>query len=496
MTSGRFWVKQKKRTRTGPPRAAVLCRQSILKADSISLEDQEQRARAYAEERGYAVVDAYHSPGIKGWHEDRADHAHFVELARANEIDVVIGYDVFRVARTMRLMEEFAHALETEGVRLEFSSQPMANEPLGRQMITMLAEFETAARSVKAADTWDALRRARHRWHGKAPYGYRREARTIAVDERERDTALRILMWGLEGKSSVWIRDALIAEGVPTRLGGQWHESMIWRMLRNPVYAGGLRIGDEVLWPDPTAWEPLIDRDTWERLQALLPRAPHVRRKPVSSWTEGHVRHACGQRMYLMLSATPHGDIPVYVCKNRYRPERCRGMHGQVSATNLATAAREAIASARFAVAPLAVPPDDEPVRLARAGIAARRRAIAQERAALDAMLQSGRRSIRWWTDEDDKLNARERALEAEAAEIGAPAIDPAEVASRLAAVNAALALAADSDVADAALAALLLATGMTLVVGEGGVRLALPPDMAPHAAPSAPVKIPRARTR
>lgn len=501
-SNGRFWIKPTRREHAGPDRAFLLCRQSLTRNQSISLDDQERHNRAYAEQQGYEVVRVHKSANVKGWREERADHDLLRQLAAGREIEVVVSYDVSRTARTVRILEVLAHDLERHGVRLEFAAQPFANTPQGRQMLGMFAELETAHRSVRLRDAWDTLRRM-GRWHGAAPYGYRRAARAIAPEPSEDEIARRILRLPFAGLGSVAIRDLLTAEGVPTRTGAAWSESLISRMLRNPAYAGGMVIDGETVWPpDGEQWhEPLIPRDEWEALQAILPSFPHVRSKAVASWLEGLTRHACGARMYLVGTADPRGDLlPLFRCQRRYQAHRCRVVHAEVSSRNLETAARTAF------VAAIAARRDPDEVlreaaaaarldgsRDARRAIAKRRQRLLTRRAnALDARLD-GTIDKAAWRVEDDRIAAALAALDDEEAAL--PGGIDADAIHALAGTIAATAdLIADASPERIALA--MRALGLVAVVGEGGVRMDIPPQLAPLLAVPAPVPIPRARTR
>lgn len=502
-TNGRFWVKQaKKRERTGPDRAFLLCRQSITRKQSISLDDQERHNAAYAEQQGYEVVAVRKSPNVKGWKEERADHDYLRTLAVEGEIDVVVSYDVSRTARTVRLLEVLAHDLERNGVRLEFSSQPFANTPQGRQMLGMFAELETAHRSVRLRDTWDTLRRM-GRWHGKAPYGYRREDRTILPEPPEDEIARRILRLPFAGKGSVAIRDTLNAEGVPTRSGVPWDETMISRLLRNPAYAGAMVIDGETTWPpEGCQWhEPLIPRDEWEHLQTILPTYQVTRSKPVASWIEELVQHACGARMYLVATSTPRGTLlPVYRCRLRYKTARCRLVHGDVSARNLETAARAAILS-DFAnrrsygevVREIVAGQKLDGSLDARRAVAKQRAAVLAERDRAETLHIRGKRSADWFDEQDAGFKTRIAALDAEEQRLPRPANDRdlREISETLDSLADAIAEASPERIAMG-----MRAMGIVAVVGEGGVRMAYPPTLARLLREPVTVKIPRARTR
>jgi hypothetical protein len=409
---------------------------------------------------------------------------------------------VARTARTMLLVEQVAHDLEQEGVKLEFSSQPFANDPMGRQMITMLAEMETSARSIKLADTWDTLRR-KGRWHGSGPYGYVRSKGTIVFDPNEIDGARRIFDLALAGASSGRIRDTLIDEHVPTRFGGVWEKTIIRNILENPTYAGAMKIAGEIMWPpDGETWhEPLIPRADWEYLQTILRRVAHVRSKPFTSWCEGLIEHACGHRMYLVPIHAPHGKVPCFRCAGRQLHPRCRVVHTTVSGKNVEIAARQAL------IQSLTIADDIERVIReaidaqkvdgsidARRSIAKRRAAAEHERSEAEHLLLTGRRDRAWFAAKDDQVSARLAALDTEEASLPAaiPADEIRHRATSIEAVAAELATADDGELCGLVLREL----GGVLVVGEGGVWTRFPPEIEAVLLPRSPVRIHNAKIK
>ncbi len=531
----RFWVKAKKRTHDGPDRAFILCRQSITKGDTLSLEDQERVARAYAERQGYAVVGVHHSPNTRGWQEERADHDLIRDLASRGEIETVLSYDVSRTARSLRILETLAEDLERCGVRLEFAAQEMANTNVGRQMIGMFAELETMHRSTRLRDSW-LTRRRLGQWHGRAPYGYRRQDRTIVPDPVEADTARAIFARALDGWGVVRLRDWLIAEKIPTRHGGQWNESMLSRMLRNPVYCGALRIDGETYWPDGKAtaglrrhpaapadyspdlisdsppydgsspadrsvpcWhEPLIDRADWDRLQTLLTTHAKRRSKPVASFLETLVRHQCGSPMYLVGTSTPRGTLlPVFRCKRRFKADRCPYPHGEVAAHNLEDAARTALLTDRAGVLTAEqvwkeLRSDDERRRAEqrRALVNRRRASVEAKRVRAEEMRLAGDRPFAWWQERDRAYAAELSALAAEAAALP-DTVDRLSV-ERVAAIITA---APEHPPSDDALALSMRELGIVAVVGEGGISMRYPDSLARFFPSPVTVRIKRARS-
>jgi hypothetical protein len=157
----------------------------------------------------------------------------------------------------------------------------------------------------------------------------------------------------------------------------------------------------------------------------MLPTFAVVRSKPRSSWLEGLILHTCGQRMYL-ITTTPtvrRGELPMFRCANRYKPERCRLPHAEASAKNVEAAARAAFLADRRAVRSVAevwaaLRSDDARSRVEsrRAIIAKKRAAVETRRSNAEEMRLSGRRSYAWWAERDAAYAAELATLAAEEA--------------------------------------------------------------------------------
>jgi hypothetical protein len=80
----------------------------------------------------------------------------------------------------------------------------------------------------------------------------------------------------LSGKTQQGIIKRLNAEGIPSMKGGKWHSSTLRGLLKNPVYAGLVRDGDELI---EGSFEAIIPRERWEDAQRLRRR----KEKPTSA---------------------------------------------------------------------------------------------------------------------------------------------------------------------------------------------------------------------
>jgi site-specific DNA recombinase len=165
----------------------------------------------------------------------------------------------------------------------------------GRMVALILgsvAAFErerTAERRREAAD-W---LRQHGRWGGGViPYGYQAVPLQGGGWELVADTdEAEIVRWAvaevLSGRSVTSICDELTTRAVPTSRGRtRWHNTSLTAILRSPMLVGQIPYNDGVVRDDdgmPITREPILDSDTWNRLQSALDRNAQARTSARSS---------------------------------------------------------------------------------------------------------------------------------------------------------------------------------------------------------------------
>lgn len=143
----------------------------------------------------------------------------------------------------------------------------------------------------------------------RAPYGYRRQAgeKGVLVPDPEKARIVRLMFEQAEaGAGILAITRMLNGRGIPSPDGMRWASSTVGHILRNPIYAGRVRIrlpgadgAPEVVERQSPLVTPIITPELFDAVQHRLaagcrPRAP-VRRQP--SYLRGLCRCACGRTL-------------------------------------------------------------------------------------------------------------------------------------------------------------------------------------------------------
>jgi site-specific DNA recombinase len=294
----------------------------------VSTEDQvkgesplhhEERARMYAELRGWQVAEVYRLDATSGKSVMGLPETNrMLADVRSGAIEGLVFSKLARLARNTKELLEFAdifRACNADMVSLAESID--TSSPAGRLFYTMIAamaqwEREEIAERVRASVPIRA--RLGKPTAGAPPFGYCRVDGKLTVDEREAPV-LR-LMYELfdEHRRRKTVASILNGRGYRTRAGRKWSDTTLERLLRNPTAKGQnlanytrrsdrtkgtvLKPESEWVWRECPA---VVSDELWDRCNAALEarRVAGARRpakKTVQLFT-GYAFCACGTKL-------------------------------------------------------------------------------------------------------------------------------------------------------------------------------------------------------
>src|SRR5829696_150814 len=408
-------------------RAVLYCRQSDSGGDgvdSLSIESQEIQLRQYAESHGWSVLAVERDADLRGWQDEDERPGLATALRRAEEDgDVLLVWDLSRLARKLRIQENIVARLDDAGVEIASLNEPWASARMFRQILGAVAEERTRQMSV------DIRRSLRQRaqtglWHGIVPYGYtRRDGKNqrLVVDEEKAEVVRELFERVARGANITDVAVDLSRRGISTPRGGRmWSLNTLSGLIKNPAYLGVSIVGtgdDAVVVKD--AHPAIVTRDLWERANAARNAAHRPRRrKAASSWLEGYVRHACGAPMYLtnrddgfgaFRCPSGGGSIPAALkerCPYRKKEKAQRLLEAavwQIVVDDLdgMFTPDEAVAFAREAAA--ANQDDDAPRRRA---LDQREKRAREKRERAEGLYLNGKRDSAWFDQIDSEVTA------------------------------------------------------------------------------------------
>ena len=232
--------------------------------EGFSLDAQEAQLRSAAPDGDFVV---YREQGVSGRKTSRPALDRLMAEIEPGDTIMVVALDRFgrsatNVATNVRLIGEIG--AQFVSLRESIDTTTAA----GRFFFTIMAalaelESELIGERVKAT------RPAAKRKHGRSVGGLRPLGREpdLSLRHSEVQTIGAIAARFLDGVPVREIARDLQAAGVPTANGGIWRGPGVTRMLKRPDLCGLVEIDGEL---EQGSLEPIIERETWERVQALF----------------------------------------------------------------------------------------------------------------------------------------------------------------------------------------------------------------------------------
>lgn len=227
---------------------AIYARQSIDKADSISIESQIEFCKY--ELRG-EPFEIFQDKGYSGKNIHRPDFQRLLQAVRNGRIKRVICYKLDRCSRSIldfsNLMAEFQeHGVEFISCTEKFDT----STPMGRAMLNICIVFAQLERETIQQRVYDAYHSRNLKGFymgGKVPLGFQLSDHTVEGKHTSKyqicpaEADILRLMYEEYAKPRTSLADVvqmLRSKGIPhpRKEDGIWVRSHIGRMLRNPIY--------------------------------------------------------------------------------------------------------------------------------------------------------------------------------------------------------------------------------------------------------------------
>ena len=284
--------------------------------EGLAIARQREECARIISQRGWKPVAEYvdNSISASDARKNRPGYDALVKAYDAGAFDALVCYDLDRLTRQPRQLEDWIDAAEGRGLALVTANGEADLTTDGGRMFARVklavARAEVDRKSRRQRDA--ASQRAKL---GRPPLGVRLTGYTAKGDivPDEADVVRRIFKMFHAGESLRSISRTLTEEGITTRHGRAWNPSTVRTILVNPRYAGRA-----IYQGRPTGergnWEPLVTGDVFDLVQARLndPRRVSNREgtdrrhlgsglflcavcdEPVSGWSQG--RYRCKDR--------------------------------------------------------------------------------------------------------------------------------------------------------------------------------------------------------
>ena len=243
-------------------RVAAYCRVSSDSKDQ--LHSYAAQIRNYTEEiaqhDGWELVDVYADEGLTGTRMDqRDDFNRMMRDCRKGKVDRILVKSVSRFARNTRDCLSALRELSAMGVSVRFEKENIDTKTLTTELMVSVS-------------------------------GSLAQQESISISANQK------MSYQLKGRSSGWIAEQLTAKGIPSQSGAEcWRETGVRYLLTNEKYIGDAlsqksyscgfpfvqkrNHGERLQYYTENSHPAIIDRDTFERVQALLQKKAQKEKK-------------------------------------------------------------------------------------------------------------------------------------------------------------------------------------------------------------------------
>jgi site-specific DNA recombinase len=335
---------------SGTVTAGIYCRLSLQRdGDTTKVGDQERICRRLAADRGWTVAEGIGFPHPDGVYADNNESAWKIGRKRkgwealladvdAGHINAIVVYHGDRLLRTHEDLLELIHRARAGALQL---ASPVGTRDIGNYDDQFILEIEASMAKRESANISRRQKQRFERWRldgrvmsggpGGRRFGFGTDGVTPWPPDRcsvatrelidEQEIVREIFARTLAREPAGAIMADLRRRGITTPAGKPVDRSSVKRMIRNPRYAGLMPDGET-----KAAWEPVVDRDMWERARLTVDmRADqHARGTRPAKWLlSGIAACHCGNPM--RIAYVTSGDrkkgrtyrTTVYACARR-----------------------------------------------------------------------------------------------------------------------------------------------------------------------------------
>jgi len=254
---------------------------------------QMDNIRKYCKAQSLTIAASFTDRGESGATLVRPGIQDLMDYCKANakRIDYVIADTSDRFARGSFPTVIFEEKMRELNIRIVCASQPFLNDDeeadsdnpdpskaLMRNVIRAFAEYEREVIKQRLAAGLRKKAEGGDRPTGKQAFGYQyaTDERITVINETEARIVRLVFAWRLDGMSLQAIASCLNADSVisneqrmafsPHNQNRTWTYRTISVMLKNDYYTGVITCKGKKMQGNH---EPIIDRDTWERVNAI-----------------------------------------------------------------------------------------------------------------------------------------------------------------------------------------------------------------------------------
>lgn len=353
---------------------AIYCRQSLEKADSLSIDGQvDMCKKEIASNEEYKT---YIDKGFSGKDTHRPAFNEMMVDIKRGLINRVVVYKIDRISRNILDFANIMTAFQEYGVEFVSTVEKFdTNSPMGKAMMHIIAVFSQLEREniqKRVLDNYYYRGKKGFFLGGQVPYGYKKEKTQVEGIKTSKlieniDQSVHVMqMFHLYAETDMSlgaIAKYLNEKSIPTAKDKMWDSSKISTILRNPVYVRGdsdvylyyrdkgciianelsdftgkngcylfgkrkpnerkfTNVENHIL--TISLHEGLVDGHTWLKCQRKLDKNKQIKNtgKGKHSWLTNVKCAKCGYSASVVVS---NGKYKYFYCKGKANTKMCEG---------------------------------------------------------------------------------------------------------------------------------------------------------------------------
>ena len=309
----------------GERNAVIYARYSSHSQRDVSIEQQVQKCREYAQREGLTVLETYSDAAISGKTDNRPAFQRMMKDSKKHRWQYVIAWKSNRMGRNM--MEAMINNAELmkEGISCLYVEEDFDDTAAGRFALRNMMNVNQFYSENMAEDIRRGLMDNAEKAlvNTRPPFGYAvGPDRRYVIREDQAEIVREIFNRILEGWSFISIANDLNRRGIKTALGREWNKSSFHAMIKNEMYLGVYKYSSVRIEGGVPA---IIDRGTFEEVQRKVQTKRNAPGQPRNSTGDymltgklfcGH----CREPMVGVSGTGKHGELHYYyACQGRRR---------------------------------------------------------------------------------------------------------------------------------------------------------------------------------
>src|SRR5690625_3136202 len=241
--------------------------------EGYSVSAQMKRLKAFTVSQGWDIHDVYADEGIRAKNTKRPQLQRMIKDIKSDKVDVVLVYRLDRLTRSVFDLYKLLETFEKHDCKFKSATEVYdTTTAMGRMFITIvaaLAQWERENMGERIAFGFEEKVRQGKCPLNEAPIGFdlNREESKLYINPVEAETVRTIFDKYLSGLGSGKLCNYLNDNDIRTKRGNKWVSDTLFKVLKSPVPAGGIR------WAGKTYWdmhEPIVSREDWKEAQRLM----------------------------------------------------------------------------------------------------------------------------------------------------------------------------------------------------------------------------------